>query len=1255
MKKKHVLTKNDIMPEDDLKKEETETAKSETETPNNISFFQIYRFATSLDKVLLFFGTIFAIGTGVLQPLNVLIFGDLTRSIISHAVIINSNETGDIKDVASELFMDDIVQFVIYNCALGVAMLILTYLATELFNYSAKRQIQSIRKLYLSSTLNQDIGWYDRQQTGDFASRMSEDISKLEDGMGEKVSMFINFQVTFVASLILALVKGWELALICLISLPVTMLSVGIVAFLTGKLAVKEMDAYGGAGAIAEEALGAIRTVVAFGGQAKEIERYSEKLVFARNNNIRRSLFTGIGFGLIWFFIYASYGLAFWYGVGLVLEDRETYDPGTMVTVFFSVMQGSMNFGISSPYIEQFGISKGAAAKIFLVIDHKPTINLSKGVGKVLDKAKGNIVFKNVHFEYPSRSDVKILQGININIKSGETVALVGSSGCGKSTCIQLLQRFYDPSAGEVYLDDERLDELDLTWLRSQIGVVGQEPVLFGTTIAENIRYGYMQATEEEIEEAAKRANAHAFITSLPHGYKTLVGERGAQLSGGQKQRIAIARALVRQPSILLLDEATSALDTNSEAKVQHALDNASKSCTTIIVAHRLSTIKNANRIFVLSEGKVIEEGSHSELLSKKGAYYNLVNTQATSFEMSEFDENEEDVVVFDDKKSSIMEDSLQVEYLDEVKKTKTTSSLWAILQMNRPETCNIVIGCLTSVVMGAAMPVFAILFGDILGILQLQDPVEVRSETNLYVILFVASGVVTGIATFFQIYMFGIAGEKLTMRVRRDMFASMLRQEMGWYDNKDNGVGTLCAKLSTEAANVQGATGQRIGTIFQAISTLVLSIGLSMFYEWRLGLVALCFSPIILIAIFLEGRMSHGENEGRSKSLEKSTKVAVEAVSNIRTVASLSCENTFFDQYCAELESHYRTTKRNSHGRSIVLAMARSIMFFAYSITTYYGGTLIVNENMPYEDMFKVSQALIMGTVSIAQALAFTPNFQKGISAASKIFKLINRVPVVRDIDNPSTEKWSNSNIQYSQVHFSYPTRSSVRVLRGLDLSIMEGKTVALVGSSGCGKSTVLQLLERYYDPASGTIEVNGEDIKNMKLSTLRSQLGVVSQEPNLFDKTIGGNIAYGDNERTVPEEEIIEAAKNANIHNFITSLPLGYETKLGERGTQLSGGQKQRIAIARALVRKPKALLLDEATSALDTESEKVVQAALDQARQGRTCIIIAHRLTTIQDADVICVVDQGRICEMGTHAELLSNKGIYYTLHRLQKVSS
>ncbi|CAH0547999.1 unnamed protein product [Brassicogethes aeneus] len=1217
-----------------------------------VSFLGLYRYATCGEKILMIFGVICTAGSAVLTPLQTLVFGNLLGELVSF--VQNSNDSNKDQTQVKDQLIDAFSHFAVANSLIGLGTFVFTYLATEIFNYAALKSIIRIRSTYFKKVLNQDVSWYDVNQTGDFASRMSEDLLKLEDGIGEKVPNFLNSQFIFISSLILAMVKGWELALICLTSLPLSVFAIGIIFFFTSRFGKKELEAYGSASAIAEEVLTSIRTVVAFGGQHKEMQRYTEKLNVAKTMNIKKAKFFAFGFGLLWFFIYGSYALAFWYGTKLVVDrlngGNDVYTPATMITVFFSVMTGSMNFGMSSPFIEAFGVARAAAAKIFQVIDNEPIINASKNNGEKIENLKGNIQFNKVSFNYPSRKAVQILNGLTFDIKAGQTVALVGSSGCGKSTCIQLLQRYYDPLEGEVTIDGKNLKDLDLTWLRNNIGVVGQEPVLFGTTILENIKYGKQDATQEEIIVAAKKANAHEFIKNLPNGYNTLVGERGTQLSGGQKQRIAIARALVRNPSILLLDEATSALDNNSEARVQKAIDSVSKFCTTIIVAHRLSTIRDADLIIVLSKGEVVEQGTHKELMELKGEYFMLVTTQVSSSAPPLSPTEEEESPLFDDKRMSVLVDRKEIElsYDDEV---RSNDSFWAIFRKHKPEWFQLCLGSLGAIVMGCSMPTFAVLLGNIMKVLS-EPKDQIQDDANIYCIMFGVAGMIAGVATFVQIFLFTNAGEQLTKRIRIEMFEAMLRQEMGFYDRKENGVGALCSRLSSEAAQVQGATGQRIGTILQSISTLSLSIGLSMYYEWRLGLLALAFTPVILIATFLQRKQAGNEEKDGNSSLEKSTKLAVEAVSNIRTVLSLTCEETFHTLYMEELIKHNKKQLRNSHGRAIVLSLSRSIMFFAYSACMYYGGFL-VRDGLDYSKVFKVSQSLIMGTMSIANALAFTPNLRKGFIAIERITQLLERVPKVSDVAKPVNVNMQG-NVDFNKIEFEYPTRPDIKVLKGLFLSIEEGKTVALVGPSGCGKSTIIQLLERFYDPNSGAVIADGTDLKNISMANLRSQLGIVSQEPNLFNKTISDNIAYGDNSREVPMQEVMEAAKNANIHKFITELPSGYATMLGEKGTQLSGGQKQRIAIARALVRNPKILLLDEATSALDSESEKVVQEALDKAKQGRTCITIAHRLTTIQDADVICVINEGLVEEMGTHEELLNKKGMYHRLHMLSKAS-
>ena len=434
------------------------------------------------------------------------------------------------------------------------------------------------------------------------------DLNKLQDGIGEKIGMFIFCMSSFIASLINAFVHGWELTLVMMASMPVLAIAMGIIGKVQTSLTENELKAYGKSGGVAEEVIGSIRTVMAFGGQEKEVKRFSDNLVFARKAGIKRGLATSVGAGLVWGVIYASYALAFWYGTTLILDSCDgsyEYDPASLLIVFFSVLIGAMQIGQAAPYVEAFSIARGAAANIYSVIDRIPEIDSSSQSGSKPANFKGNISFEKVEFNYPSRPDVKILQGVSFTVSAGQTVALVGSSGCGKSTCIQLIQRFYDPLSGQVKIDGTDIREMNVGYLRDQLGVVGQEPVLFGMSIGENIRFGRDNVPQSEVERAAQQANAHDFIMRLPKKYDTLVGERGAQLSGGQKQRIAIARALIRNPKILLLDEATSALDTQSESVVQKALDKARLGRTTIIVAHRLTTIRNADRIIVLKDGFV--------------------------------------------------------------------------------------------------------------------------------------------------------------------------------------------------------------------------------------------------------------------------------------------------------------------------------------------------------------------------------------------------------------------------------------------------------------------------------------------------------------------------------------------------------------------------------------------------------------------------------------------------------------------------
>ncbi|KAB8086231.1 hypothetical protein EE612_009407, partial [Oryza sativa] len=847
--------------------------------------------------------------------------------------------------------------------------------------------------------------------------------------------------------------------------------------------------------------------------------------------------------------------------------------------------------------------------------------------------------------------------------------ALVGGSGSGKSTVIALLERFYDPSAGEVMVDGVDIRRLRLKWLRAQMGLVSQEPALFATSIRENILFGKEEATAEEVVAAAKAANAHNFISQLPQGYDTQVGERGVQMSGGQKQRIAIARAILKSPKILLLDEATSALDTESERVVQEALDLASMGRTTIVIAHRLSTIRNADIIAVMQSGEVKELGPHDELIANdNGLYSSLVRLQQTR------DSNEIDEIGVTGSTSAVGQSSSHsmsrrfsaasrsssARSLGDARDDDNTEkpklpvpSFRRLLMLNAPEWKQALMGSFSAVVFGGIQPAYAYAMGSMISVYFLTDHAEIKDKTRTYALIFVGLAVLSFLINIGQHYNFGAMGEYLTKRIREQMLAKILTFEIGWFDRDENSSGAICSQLAKDANVVRSLVGDRMALVIQTISAVLIACTMGLVIAWRLALVMIAVQPLIIVCFYARRVLLKSMSKKSIHAQAESSKLAAEAVSNLRTITAFSSQERILRLFEQSQDGPRKESIRQSWFAGLGLGTSMSLMTCTWALDFWYGGRLMAEHHISAKELFQTFMILVSTGRVIADAGSMTTDLAKGADAVASVFAVLDRETEI-DPDNPQGYKPEKlkGEVDIRGVDFAYPSRPDVIIFKGFTLSIQPGKSTALVGQSGSGKSTIIGLIERFYDPIRGSVKIDGRDIKAYNLRALRRHIGLVSQEPTLFAGTIRENIVYGT--ETASEAEIEDAARSANAHDFISNLKDGYDTWCGERGVQLSGGQKQRIAIARAILKNPAILLLDEATSALDSQSEKVVQEALDRVMIGRTSVVVAHRLSTIQNCDLITVLEKGTVVEKGTHASLMAKglSGTYFSLVNLQQ---
>lgn len=1221
-------------------------------------YWRAFTYADRKSWMLNIVAILAAIAAGTLLPLMDLVFGKFVTTFTSYA-------TGSITPAQ---YRSEINKFTLWFVYLFVAKFGLVYIHSFCISVSAIRTTKALRIHFLESTLRQNIAFFDSSESGSITAQATTNANNVNNGISEKFTITIQALSQFVTAFIIAFAVQWKLTLITICIVPAIIIVVGICVAMDTKNEGQILPIYATAGSLAEEVFSTMRTVHSFWLHPLLSRKYDNHLANAMEIGMKKSPIYAVLFSTEFFCVYSGYGLAFWRGIRMYVSG-EIRESGDVFTVILAVIVAATAMTQIAPQSIVLTKAASAAAEMFKVIDRQSEIDALSPDGKVPVECIGHIEIEDVHFSYPARPDTKVLNGLTLTAPANKTTALVGASGSGKSTIVGLLERWYNQSSGNLRLDGLDIKELNLNYLRTNMRLVGQEPQLFSGTVFDNVVFGLYGtekgklSTEEQrtlVENACKAAYADEFIERLPKGYDTQVGERASMLSGGQKQRLAIARSIVCDPKILLLDEATSALDPKAEKIVQQALDNVSANRTTIVIAHKLSTIRNADNIAVMANGCVIEQGTHNELSDANGAYARLVRAQ----DLGKADSQETlDAGNQDEKKVFLTRTQTQATSIHgEAEKKQGARDginysllkcLWIVLGEQGHLWRWFLVLAVAAFAGGLTFPAQAIIMGRIFQAFQLSAS-EAVSQGDFYSLMFFVVAIANLIIYGSIGWASNIVAQNVSRKYRREIFDLILKQDMDFFDKEQNASGALASNLSIYPNNLLELLGFNIMLILVNIVNVVGSSILALVVGWKLGLVVVFGAlPPLIFSGYVRIRLEFKLEEETGKRFANSAALAAEAVSAIRTVSSLALEKHVVSMYKERLQGVAQRSIKSLIWTMFWYSLSQSVSFLAMALGFWYGGRLISYGEYSNLQFFTVFIAVIFSGEAAAGFFSYTSSITKASTAANYVFWLRRLNPAVQDDPSLPPHDDDNNNgpshIECQDLSFAYSSRPKANVLSDINVDVLPGQHIAFVGASGCGKSTMIALLERFYDPTTGQITCDDQPLPNLCPRKYRSSVALVQQEPVLYQGTIHDNIAMGleTSPESITSAEIESAARQSNIHTFITSLPDGYNTLCGSRGTQLSGGQRQRIAIARALIRSPRLLLLDEATSALDTESEKVVQEALEKAKSGRTTIAVAHRLSTIKDADCIVVFAKGKVVEMGTHQQLLGRRGVYYEM--------
>ncbi|MCC7046357.1 MAG: ABC transporter ATP-binding protein [Alphaproteobacteria bacterium] len=1071
-------------------------------------------------------------------------------------------------------------------------------------------------------------------RSGDVVVTLSEGVEHLHAYFGQYLPQLVVAAVTPVAIFAFLAFLDLPVAGVMLASALFTLFAPAAVHGMNRKSAMERSKAYKTFAADLLDSIQGLATLKAFGQTAARAKQLAERAwrvhrttmwVLAASTLTR--LVTDFGIAV---------GVAGALALGAWQVSQGTMPFATLVVVLMLGVEVFRPLRELRELLHAGMLGTSSAEAIVGILSETPAIADAPQAAAQTRRLEPTVAFENVSFAYPGGRGAAH-RGMDFAIGRGERVGVVGPSGSGKSTILRLLLRFHDPQSGAVRLGGEDLRDLSLADIRRHVAVVGQDTMLFHGTVEDNLRLAKPEASHADMEAAARAANAHDFIQRLPQGYATVIGERGARLSGGQRQRIAIARALLRDAPILVLDEALSSVDAENEAIIQQALERLMQGRTTLIFAHRLSSVIGCDRILAIADGRVAESGTHGELMRARGAYYQLMHEQEVGEAPAGadlIDAQSRTDTADSPPAEAAAEDTQPADDILRGRRMGMIAVATALLSLVKPWR-----GVLSVVVLLGVARVAAFIGVGVLGALV----VRAVGHGDPLGSLLVALGVVAplaGVLHYAESYLAHDVAYRLLAEMRIALFKKLDELAPAYLLRRRSG--DLVAMATHDIEMVEYFFAH---TLAPAIVAVLVPVGvlatLAVIHPW----LPAALVPFLLLAglgpVLARRRIDALGRESRF-ALGELNAHAVDTIQGLAEIAQFQAESARRDALGARSQAvgHTRLSfMRDMARQAAALDALTGLGGLAVIVTgaALAAGGAIAAPLLPLAALLAMAAFLPVSEIAqVGRQLADT------LGATQRLDAVHREKPVVSDgAAGEAPPRPGVPALALDRVAFSYPGANR-QALADATFQVPTGATVALVGPSGAGKTTIAQLLLRFFDPDRGAISLNGVDLRGLKLDALRAEIALVAQDTYLFNDDLESNIRIG--RPGASASELQAAIGRASLAPFVAELPEGLKTRVGERGMQLSGGQRQRVAIARALLKDSPVLVLDEATSHLDALSERAVRGALDELKRDRTTVVIAHRLSTVRDAHAIVVVDAGRVREVGTHGELLARRGLY-----------